>query len=146
LIPDQGTIPTSRKTVKRTQAGDVVLVLTPESASKTLRARDSGRGKKRVRKGERGAESSVAMMDPTVVSTARSRVAKRGENKAPARTFFTGEAHQHAWSDNKVGPLYPKNAAGNGPCVHPNSCCRDHTDHMGQRPRAALRITVKLTA
>jgi hypothetical protein len=88
LIPDQGTIPTSRKTVKRTQVGDEALVLFPESASKMLRAKANGRGKKRVRKGERGAERSVARIDPTVVSTARSSVAKRGENRAPARTFF----------------------------------------------------------
>lgn len=87
MIPDQGTMPISRKTVKRTQVGDVALVLR-ESASKTLRTTANGRGKKRVRKGERGAERSVARIEPTVVSTARSSVAKRGENRAPARTFF----------------------------------------------------------
>lgn len=43
-----------------TWAGDLILVLTPESASKTLHAWDSGRGEKRVRKAERGAERSVA--------------------------------------------------------------------------------------
>ena len=45
LIPDHGTIPISRKTVKRTQTGDeaLVLALVPESASKALRAKASGR-------------------------------------------------------------------------------------------------------
>jgi hypothetical protein len=95
LIPDQGTIPTSRKTVKRTQVGEVALVLRPESASKTLRANASGRGKKCVRKGERGAERSVAMMEPIVVSTASNKVAKNGENRAPASTFFPRTAHEH---------------------------------------------------
>jgi hypothetical protein len=65
-------------------------VLLPESASNMLRTKANGRGKKRVRKGERGAERSVARIDPTVVSMARSSVAKRGENRAPARTFFFG--------------------------------------------------------
>ena len=92
LIMDQGTIPTSRKTVKRTQVGEVDLVLSPESASKMLRANANGRGKKWVRKGERGAERSVARIEPIVVSTARSTVAKMGENRAPARTFFS-ESH-----------------------------------------------------
>src|SRR6266851_1201986 len=90
LIPDQGTIPTSRKTVKRTQVGDVALVPGPESASNMLRANANGRGKKWVRKGERGAARSVARRDPIVVSTASNSVAKTGENKAPARTFFPG--------------------------------------------------------
>jgi hypothetical protein len=88
LIPDQGTIPTNRKTVNRTQVGDGALVLPLESASKMLRAKANGRGRNRVIKGDRGAERSVARIDPTVVSTARSSVAKRGENRAPARTFF----------------------------------------------------------
>ena len=87
LIPDQGTIPTNRKTVKRTHVGDVALVLVPESASTMLRANAKGRGKNRARKGERGAERSVAMIDPMVVSTASNNVAKKGENRAPARTF-----------------------------------------------------------
>ena len=94
LIPDQGTIPTNRKTVSRTQVGDGALVLPPESASKTLRAKANGRGRKCVINGDRGAERSVARIDPTVVRTARSSVAKRGENRAPARTFFFfGNAH-----------------------------------------------------
>ena len=88
LIPDQGTIPTNRKTDNRTQVGDGALLLPRESASKILRANANGRGRNRVRKGDRGAERSVARIDPTVVSTARSNVAKRGENRAPARTFF----------------------------------------------------------
>jgi hypothetical protein len=89
LIPDQGTIPTNRKTVNRTQVGDGdLVVLPPESASKMLRAKANGRGRKCVKKGDSGAERSVARIDPTVVSTARSSVAKRGENRAPARTFF----------------------------------------------------------
>lgn len=94
LIIDQGTTPTSRKTVRRTQVGEVALVLSPESASKMLRANANGRGKKWVRKGERGAERSVARMDPMVVSTASSNVAKKGENRAPARTFFPDKAHK----------------------------------------------------
>ena len=88
LIPDQGTIPTNRKTVNRTQVGDGALVLPSESASKMLRAKANGRGRNRVIKGDSGAERSVAKTDPTVVSTARSSVAKRGENRAPASTFF----------------------------------------------------------
>jgi hypothetical protein len=90
LIPDQGTIPINRKTVNRTQVGDGALVLSPESASKMLRTKANGRGRKCVIKGDRGAERNVARIDPTVVSTARSSVAKRGENRAPARTFFLG--------------------------------------------------------
>ena len=45
LIPDHGTIPISRNTVKRTQTGDeaLVLALVPESASKALRAKANGR-------------------------------------------------------------------------------------------------------
>jgi hypothetical protein len=88
LIPDHGTIPINRKTVNRTQVGDGAFVLPPESDSKMLRAKANGRGRKRVIKGDNGAERSVARIDPTVVSTARSNVAKRGENRAPASTFF----------------------------------------------------------
>lgn len=40
-----------------------------------------------MRNGESGVARSVARIEPTVVSTASKGVAKKGENKAPARTF-----------------------------------------------------------
>jgi len=107
LIPDQGTIPISRNTVKRTQMGDgaLVLGLDPESASKALRAKARGRERKRVRKGESGVARTVARIDPKVVSTARNRVAKKGEKRAPARTFCNrkvyklGEFRETEWNN-----------------------------------------------
>jgi len=143
LIPDQGTIPTNRKTVSRTQVGDGALVLPPESDSKMLRAKANGPGRKCVIRGDRGAERSVARIDPTVVSTARNSVAKRGENRAPARTFFYGGiAHDEHDKSSKGGTTYPKDAPWDGPCVHPYSCGRYHTENMGQGARSALGITV----
>ena len=86
LIPDQGTIPTSRNTERRTQAGDFELarVSTPSNA---LRVISRARGKKWVMKGASGIASSVANTEPRVVSVVKSNVASAGENKAPARTF-----------------------------------------------------------
>jgi len=41
-----------------------------------------------VRKGESGVERSVAQREPRVVSRVRKRVARAGEKRAPAKTFF----------------------------------------------------------
>lgn len=148
LIPDQGTTPISRKTARRTHAGDVALVLAPESASKALRAKASGRGKKRVRKGERGAERRVASMDPMVVSTARSRVAKTGEKRAPASTFFSifgNVVRMHFQRMKGTNTTNPKNTPRNRPRVHPNSCSGYDPDNVSKCPRATLRVAMKFT-
>lgn len=148
LMPDQGTIPINRKTARRTQAGDVALVPATESVSKAPRAKASGRGKKRVRKGERGAERRVARIDPKVVSTARRRVAKKGEKRAPARTFFSGTSREHKCSHDeakRTKTTDPKNAPWNRPRMHPNSCSGDDTNNMSKRARTTLGITMKIT-
>jgi len=41
-----------------------------------------------MRNGPNGIARSEAKMDPTVVKTQRRSVARKGENKAPARTFY----------------------------------------------------------
>jgi len=41
-----------------------------------------------VREGESGVERSVAQMEPRVVRKVRKRVARAGEKRAPAKTFF----------------------------------------------------------
>lgn len=90
LIPDQGTTPTRRRIESRTQAGDFELVLISDSGSDSnaLRARASGRGKKRVRIGARGVARRDANIEPMVVTSVRRSVAHNGERRAPARTFY----------------------------------------------------------
>lgn len=93
LIPDHGTTPMRRSTERRTHADDLDLDFAPrsgsESPSNALRVMSSARGKKWVRNGARGVASRVAQRDPIVVSVVRSTVANAGENRAPARTFYT---------------------------------------------------------
>lgn len=95
-MPDQGTTPISRNTERRTQAGDLFLDVSAESESRSnsespLRAArviSRARGKRYVRNGARGVARRVAHAEPVVVRTVRKSVARAGENKAPASTFF----------------------------------------------------------
>ena len=81
LIPDQGTTPTKRRMVTRTQTGVVA------SPSNAPRAAFSAFGKKCVMNGAMGVESNVAQIDPRVVRAANTSVASTGGNNAPANTF-----------------------------------------------------------
>ena len=88
LMPDQGTIPMRRRTVRRTQAGDLDFVDTVVlSLSNALFARARGFGKKCVMNGAIGVARRVANIEPMVVRMESKMVAKIGENRAPARTF-----------------------------------------------------------
>ena len=95
LSPDHGTTPTSRRTDKRTHAGELLVddiwldfsdsvVADP---SRAVRVIWTGRGKKRVRTGASGVASKVANTDPIDVSIVINNVANRGWKRAPARTF-----------------------------------------------------------
>ena len=81
LMPDQGTTPTRRRIVTRIQTGVLA------SPSKALRAALRAFGKKWVMNGAMGVESNVAQIDPSVVRSANTTVARAGEKSAPARTF-----------------------------------------------------------
>jgi len=89
LIPDQGTTPMRRRIERRTQGDerDFVPDMEPKSPSRTLRVMSRALGKKYVRNGARGVESSVAQTEPIMVSVVRRMVAEDGEKSAPASTF-----------------------------------------------------------
>ncbi len=62
---------------------------------RAVRVISRARGKRYVRNGARGVARRVAHAEPIVVSTVRKSVARAGENKAPASTFFREESsHQ----------------------------------------------------
>ena len=94
LIPDQGTTPMRRSTDRRTHAEDRGFADLPdvsrsgsESPSRALRVMSKARGKKCVKKGERGVASNVAHAEPIMVRVVRRTVAYAGEKSAPAKTF-----------------------------------------------------------
>jgi hypothetical protein len=103
LMPDHGITPMRRKTDSLTQAEDLFFVpnacrSVSASPSKAARVISRVLGKKWVKNGAKGADSIDAHTEPIVVKSVRSSVAKAGENRAPANTFYTSrDVYYYQW-------------------------------------------------